>query len=124
MAVKILEKDVEGYLRDQVKAIGVDCHKYINDPRRGGTPGLPDDILVLPDMRMIWAEVKRPDTIQRYLRKRTAYMHTGDVTGCSATEIRQFREQQKLMDRGHTVKVIGTYQDVDDLIEFMELFYL
>lgn len=120
---KVLEKDIEGYLRDECRSRGMDIHKNISDPRRGGTPGLPDNTVILADMRVAWVEVKRPGTIARYLKKRDAYYKDGDTTGCSKTEIRQFREQMKLDDRGQRVFIVGTFRDVDECVSYMETFY-
>jgi len=118
---KVLEKDVEAYLRDRVLAIGCGCHKYINDARRGGTPGFPDRIVILPDgYAPYYVEVKRPDTVGRYRTKRARYFESGDTTGCSKTEIRQFREQRKLLDLGQMVRVAGTFTEVDALVADIE----
>ena len=105
---KILEKDVEGYLRDEVQRRGWGIRKNVSDPIKGGTPGFPDDTIT---------------TIGPYLKKRDRYMKTGDTTGCSKTEIRQFREQQKLEDLEHPVYLGGTHDDVDDLMALLEMTY-
>lgn len=122
--VKILEKDIEGYLRDLARSAGIGVHKQISDPRRGGTPGMPDQLLILPDAHVWWAEVKRPGTVDRYLKKQAAYFANGEVEGCSKTEIRQFREQQKLLDSRHGVTIVGTYEHADELISMLEAIYL
>lgn len=93
--------------------MGGDCHKMIADPRRGGTPGLPDSLILLGGAIMIWVECKRPDTVERYRRKREIFFNQGSTRGCSKTEIRQFREQDRLMDKGFEVSIIGTYDEVD-----------
>lgn len=122
-AEKILEKDVEGYLRDEVRSQGWDIHKNISDPVKGGTPGFPDDTIILPYPTVLFVECKQPKTLVPYLKKRERFFETGDTTGCSKTEVRQFREQQRIERKGHDVYVIGTYDDVDKYIKLWETLY-
>lgn len=102
---------------------GWGIRKYINDPRKGGTPGTPDCILAMPDKIVVWVEVKQPATIVPYRRKREKFAKDGTTLGCTKTEIRQFREQQLLEDQGQDVRVVGTYDEVDDLIDILEMTY-
>jgi len=120
---RIAEKDIEGYLRDEAQRMGWGIHKNISDPRKGGTPGLPDDVITLPSARVAWVECKAPDKLASYLKKRERFLEEGDTTGCSRTEVRQFQEQQKLEDQDQDVSVVGTYGEVDDLIDRLEVLY-
>lgn len=113
---KILEKDVEAYLRDEVRSRGGVAHKNISDPRRGGTPGRPDQECVFSWPVLVQVECKAPDTVSRYLVKKRIFEEQGSTKGCSKTEIRQFREQRRLQDLGWWVAVVGTYPEVDELM--------
>ena len=124
MAVtKILEKDIEAYLKDRVREMGWGIHKNISDPRRGGTPGMPDDTIILADREVAWVECKNPQTIGPYLVKRAAYLLSGTLKGCSKTEVNQFREQEKLIDLKHRVHVVGTHAQVSEVIRELEIMY-
>ncbi len=113
MTSKILEAAVQSRLRDKVMSLGFGCHKMISDPKRGGTPGMPDTLVVLSHRKVEWVECKRPETVERYRAKRSRFFETGNTQGCSKTEIRQFREQQKLRDLNQVVSILGTYEEVD-----------
>ena len=123
MAEKIQEKDVEGYLRDEVNKRGWLIRKNINDPIKGGTPGFPDDTITLRFPYSVNVECKSLKTIGPYMKRRDRFWEHGDTTGCSKTDIRQFREQQKLEDLGHLVPVVGTFEEVDDLMVMLEALY-
>ncbi len=86
------EKDIEAYLRDQVKALGGKAYKFTSP----GNSGVPDRLVSLPDYRVIFVELKAPG------RKSTAL---------------QLKRQSELKEHGHTVLVIDTYEGVDDLID-------
>lgn len=122
-AKKIQEKEIEGYLRDEVQSRGWLIRKNISDPRRGGTPGFPDDTIIMRFPYSVNVECKRPDSVERYRKKKRIFEETGDTTGCSRTEVRQFREQQKLEDLGHPAYIVGTHDEVDDLIDLLEMTY-
>lgn len=122
-AAKVLEKDVEGYLRDQVRSLGWGIHKNVSDPIKGGTPGFPDDTVIFEYPYVAFVECKQPKTIGPYLKKRERYYESGDTTGCSKTDIRQFREQQRLLDQGHETHIVGTYEEVDGFIALMRALY-
>lgn len=123
MDKRLLEKDIEAHLRDEVRARGWGIRKYINDPIRGGTAGTPDQIVTLPGKIVAWVECKQPRSVGPYRKRRARYYETGDTTGCSKTEIRQFREQQLLEDQDQSVTIVGTYEEVDDLILKLEVMY-
>lgn len=120
---KILEKDVEGYLCDECRKLGWNPKKNISDPIRGGTPGFPDQTIVLPYPNTLYVECKAPKTIGPYLKRRARWFETGDTTGCSKTDIRQYREQQLLEDLGHDVFIVGTYEQVDEFIAIARALY-
>ena len=58
------EKDIEKYLVEQVKKQGGWALKFISP----GVSGVPDRIVLLPDGRMFFAEVKRPGAKTRPLQ--------------------------------------------------------
>lgn len=58
------EKDIEKYLVEQVKKQGGWALKFISP----GVSGVPDRIVLLPDGRMFFAEVKRPGAKARPLQ--------------------------------------------------------
>lgn len=123
MADRIPESDIEAYLKDEVRKRGWGCNKNINDPIRGGTPGIPDQTVRLPGAHCAWVECKAPDKLQAYMKRRARFFETGDVTGCSKTDIRQYREQQHLLDEEQEVHVVGSYKDVDELMYYLDLLY-
>lgn len=121
MPKKVLEKDVQAAIRDGVLRLGYGTRKYFSDVRRGGTPGTPDIIVELRDQVVIWIECKQPATVNKYRAKHDAFMKEGTTKGCSPTEIRQFREQQKLLDLNHDVRIIGTLEEVEEFINELEI---
>ena len=66
----MLEKDVEGYLRREVEAMGGLCLKFISP----GNAGVPDRIIILPGGRVWFAEIKttggRVRPLQRWWQRR------------------------------------------------------
>ena len=48
------ERDVEAYLRDQVKAIGGIAYKFVSP----GNAGVPDRLVLLPGGRVVFIELK------------------------------------------------------------------
>ena len=55
--MKVLEREVEKYLADEVKKLGGKCFKFIPDYARG----MPDRLVVLPKGISFWVETKRPE---------------------------------------------------------------
>lgn len=52
----MFEKDIEKYLRKSIKQAGGECLKWISP----GTAGVPDRIVICPDGRIVFVELKRP----------------------------------------------------------------
>lgn len=50
------EKDIEDYLRDQVKTIGGKAYKYVSP----GNAGVPDRLVCLPGGVAVFVELKAP----------------------------------------------------------------
>lgn len=81
-----LEKDVEQRLRKGVEALGGRCMKLVSQ----GNNGTPDRLVLLPDGRCIFVELKRPKNgrlspVQREQQKRIASIGF-DVRVISNTE--------------------------------------
>ena len=57
----MLEKDIERYLRDEVKALGGLCLKLVCP----GFTGVPDRLILLPGGVIAFAELKRPGQKER-----------------------------------------------------------
>lgn len=87
--MKMLEKDVEAYLRKKVKAMGGRAYKWVSP----GNAGVPDRIVVLPNGKVWFIELKRPG---------------GKL---SALQLAQIRLLAKL---GQNVCVIYTKEEVDE----------
>lgn len=52
----MFEKDIEKYLRESIKQAGGECLKWVSP----GTAGVPDRIVIWPDGRIVFVELKRP----------------------------------------------------------------
>ena len=89
------ERDVEKYLVERMKSIGLECDKF--DPTH--RPGMPDRIVLLPARRVLWVETK---TIGGELSELQKYQH------------------KRLKAAGHDVRVIWTKEQVDALIPEIE----
>ena len=92
MKNQVREKDIEEYLRDQVKAIGGKAYKFISP----GNSGVPDRIVLLPPGITIFVELKAP--------------------GKKSTVLQQ-KQQKQIDDLGFMVRVIDSKHGVDELIE-------
>lgn len=88
----VSEKSIERYLVDRAKQHGLPCLKYSNPDMAG----YPDRLLLLPDARVIWIELKSRG------RKPTA---------------RQLVRHRELTGKGHVVKVIDNKADIDELLK-------
>lgn len=63
----ILEKDVEKYLKKEVKKLGGKALKFTSTEK-----GVPDQVLLMPNGNTVFVEVKKPDG---QLRKNQIKMH-------------------------------------------------
>ena len=52
----MFEKDIEKCLRESIKQAGGECLKWVSP----GTAGVPDRIVIWPDGRIVFVELKRP----------------------------------------------------------------
>ena len=93
---KVLEKDIEKYLRDKVKAVGGRAYKWTSP----GNIGVPDRIILLPGCRIVFAELKAPG------KKPT---------------VKQNQQIKAIRSWGFTAVVIDTYEKVDALISNIHL---
>ncbi|MBB6670260.1 VRR-NUC domain-containing protein [Cohnella nanjingensis] len=90
------ERDIESYLRDQVRDAGGRAMKW-NSP---GNSGVPDRIVFLPGKVTVFVETKAPG------KKPTALQQS---------------QHRKLAGLGHHVRVIDSREQVDELLtEFRE----
>lgn len=92
---KMREKDIEIYLRDEVKKIGGIAYKFESP----GNDGVPDRLVVLPLDRIYFVELKAPGKKPRPL---------------------QVRQMNRLEALGCDVRVIDSKQGVDQFIEEVE----
>lgn len=64
------EKDIENYLRDEIKKIGGAAYKWVSP----GTAGVPDRIVLLPYGQLWFVELKAPGNgltkLQQVMRKK------------------------------------------------------
>ena len=85
---------MESYLVSHLEAIGIPCLKFSPEHRNG----MPDRLILLPEQRCIWAELKtdtgRLEELQKYQRR-------------------------KLEQSGQRVEDVWTKSDADKLIEVM-----
>lgn len=90
----IRERDIENYLRDRVKKIGGIAYKFESP----GNAGVPDRLVLLPEGRVYFVELKAPG------KKPTAL------------QLAQHRKINKLHSR---VLVIDSKEKVDKFIELV-----
>ena len=90
--MRILEHEVETYLRNKVKERGGRCVKLIPDYARG----YPDRLVILPEGVLIWVETKKPRGGRLSLMQRVCH-----------------GELRKL---GQRVEVVWSKEDVDRLL--------
>ena len=86
------EREVEAYLTKKLKAIGLDCVKFIPD----GCVGMPDRLIILPDRRVLWCELK--------------------TKGGHLSEMQRYRHHQ-LEELGHEVVTVWDIPQADELVE-------
>lgn len=105
------ESQIEKYLVKRVKELGGEVRKVAWVGRQGA----PDRLVMLPaswrgrrtsgfwdSPTPIWVEVKNPDTIKTF--------------PANAHERAQHREHERMRKLGQRVEVIGTLEQVDDLL--------
>lgn len=118
------ESDIEAHLAARVKALGGEVRKVVWVGRQGA----PDRLVMLPEVpprqgglidngdgtctvqmlrlrkpgRTLWVELKNPDTIRTF----PANPH----------ERKQHREHERMRAMGQRVEVIGTIEQVEELL--------
>jgi hypothetical protein len=102
------EDDVEAYLVKRVKELGGMCPKV----EWVGRESAPDRVVMLPEIvncrsvdvpaRTIWVELKSPKTIETF--------------PANAHERAQDREHARMRAAGQRVAVIGTIEQVDEML--------
>ena len=108
------ESQIEAYLAKRVKELGGEVRKVQWVGRRSA----PDRLVMLPYGRMetfrdgklvparpntIWVELKNPETIKTF--------------PADARERAQHREHERMRKLGQRVEVIGTIEQVDELLK-------
>ncbi len=88
----VRERDIEAYLRDQVRAAGGRAYKFESP----GNAGVPDRLVLLPGGRVTFVELKAP--------------------GKKPTPL-QLAQAEKIRRLGFTVDVIDSKQGVDAFIQ-------
>ena len=89
---EVSEKAIEAYLVRRAKEEGLLCLKYSS----ANTTGYPDRLLLLPDRRVVWIEIK------------TKGKHPNKL---------QLLRHDELRRHGHTVYVADSREQVDEIIE-------
>jgi len=88
----VRERNIEAYLRDQVRKAGGTAYKWVSP----GNNGVPDRIVVMPGGRVKFVELKAP--------------------GKKPTQLQQV-QHERLRALGFDVRVIDSCEGVDDLIK-------
>lgn len=86
------ESQIEKYLVDRVKAMGGEIRKVMFIGHRGA----PDRLVLLPDNRRFWAELKAPG---------------------EKAKPHQVREHNKLRRMGEIIEVIDSIEGVDEVLK-------
>jgi hypothetical protein len=104
----MLERGIEDYLVKRVKALGGEVRKV----QWLGRNSAPDRVVMLPRGRAssgsfsacatLWVELKNPDTIKTF--------------PADARERAQHREHERMRKMGQVVVVIGTLDQVEELL--------
>lgn len=108
---KICERDIEAHLVKRVEELGGECRKVAWVGRQGA----PDRLVMLPVVpgvfnrpgpgvgaHTFWVELKNPDTIRTF--------------PANAHERAQHREHERMRVMGQRVVVIGTIEQVEELL--------
>lgn len=91
----VRERTVEQHLVEGLRRIGILCMKFHPDSMRG----MPDRMILLPDSRVIWCELK---------------------TKGGKLEPIQLVRHRELRKAGHQVEVVWSVEQADKLIEEIE----
>ena len=107
-AKPLLERDIEKHLVERVKELGGEVRKV----QWVGRVGAPDRVVMLPDRcgwngyavdaETIWVELKNPQTAKTF--------------PANAHERAQHREHERMRAMGQRVVVIGTLEQVEELL--------
>lgn len=92
------ERTVEQHLVNGLEQIGIPCIKFIPDLRRG----MPDRIILLPDEKIVWVELKTD---------------TGHLEPIQKVRHRELRQA------GQRVEVVWLPSEADSLIEEIKSAY-
>lgn len=92
--MQVRERDIERYLRDQVRLAGGRAYKFVSPENAG----VPDRIVLLPGGRIAFVELKAP--------------------GRRPTRLQEM-QQKRIAELGFPVVVIDSFQGVDDLVRRM-----
>lgn len=112
MAKKLRERDIEKHLVKRVKELGGEVRKV----QWVGRDSAPDRVVMLPTRIVtrepvgcvglsactIWVELKNPETIKTF--------------PANAHERKQDREHKRMRKMGQRVEVIGTIEQVEELL--------
>lgn len=92
----MLESGIEARLKERVKQIGGRCVKWISP----GWSGVPDRIVLMPEGRIVFAELKQAGKKERPLQK---------------------RRQAQLREMGFTVyETVDSYEKIEQIIEDLQ----
>ncbi len=86
------ERDIEAYLRDRVRTRGGVAYKFTSP----GNAGVPDRLVLLPNGRVVFVELKAP--------------------GKTSTPL-QVKQQRRIANLGHRVCVLDSKEKVDGLLQ-------
>lgn len=99
------ERDIEAYLVARVKELGGEVRKV----QWVGRKNAPDRVVMMPfrdsfgDFRpTLWVELKNPETIKTF--------------PANAHERAQYREHKRMRAAGQWVEVIGTHDQIDEVL--------
>ena len=90
--LKMLEKDIEKVLVAKVRKLGGRAYKWVSP----GNDGVPDRIVILPDMRPVFVELKA---------------ESGKLSALQKVQIR------RLLDMGQDVRVLRGIREVEQFLE-------
>lgn len=86
------ERDIEIYLRDQIKQLGGVAYKFVSP----GNAGVPDRLVLLPRGRVVFVELK--------------------ARGKESTPL-QMRQQERITNLGFDVRTISSFAAIDCLVQ-------